>query len=213
MKTDDLISMLATGAGPVAGGASRRRFAAALACGSIGALLILTLYLGFNRGIAQFAPAPMFWIKLAYCAALALMALALAARLARPGARFGAVAALLGAPLLAMWLLAAIALAGATGAEREALVFGTTWRACPFNIAALSLPLFAALLWAMKGLAPTRPAMAGAAAGLLSGAAAAVLYCLHCPELGAPFLGLWYPLGMLMPAAAGALLGPLVLRW
>lgn len=213
MKTDDLISMLAAGAGPVAGGESRRRFAAALAGGTIGALLILSLYLGINQGIAQMAQAPMFWTKLAYCAALALAALALAARLGRPGARIGAVAAVLAAPLLAMWLLAAVALFGATGAERESLVFGTTWRACPFNIALLSLPLFAALLWAMKGLAPTRPALAGAAAGLLSGAAAAVLYCLHCPELGAPFLSLWYPLGMLIPAAAGALLGPHVLRW
>jgi hypothetical protein len=112
-----------------------------------------------------------------------------------------------------MWLLALLALSGAGVSEREALVFGTTWRACAFNIALLSLPLFAALLWAMKGLAPTRLALAGATAGLLSGAAAALIYSLHCPELGAPFLGIWYPLGMLIPAAAGAIVGPRVLRW
>ena len=76
--------------------------------------------------------------------------------------------------------------------ERAELVLGGTWNACPLNIAVLSLPVFVAALWAMKGLAPTRPALAGAAAGLLAGAVGAVVYTLHCPELAAPFLGTWY---------------------
>ena len=65
----------------------------------------------------------------------------------------------------------------------------------------------------MKGLAPTRLALAGAAAGLLSGATAALVYALHCPEMEAPFLGVWYVAGMAVPFVVGALLGPLVLRW
>jgi hypothetical protein len=40
-----------------------------------------------------------------------------------------------------------------------------------------------------------------------------LVYTLHCPELAAPFLGLWYVLGMLLPALAGAALGPWLLRW
>jgi hypothetical protein len=36
---------------------------------------------------------------------------------------------------------------------------------------------------------------------------------LHCPELGAPFIAVWYVIGMFIPALAGALLGPRVLRW
>ena len=64
-----------------------------------------------------------------------------------------------------------------------------------------------------EGLAPTRLRLAGAAAGLLSGAVGALVYSLHCPELAAPFLGFWYLLGMLIPTAAGALLGPRLLRW
>jgi hypothetical protein len=55
-------------------------------------------------------------------------------------------------------------------------------------------------------------ALAGAVAGLASGAAAAV-YCLHCPEMSAAFVGFWYLLGMLVPTVAGALLGPRVLAW
>ena len=89
------------------------------------------------------ALAPMFWAKLAYCAALAGAALALAVRMARPGARTAGAASMLAVPLLVMWLLAVVALGGAAGSERDALVFGTTWRACAFSIAFLSLPLFA----------------------------------------------------------------------
>jgi len=213
MKTDDLIAMLAAGGGAVDARAPRRRFAHALGWGGISALLLMAVLMGVRSDLPVMASEPMFWTKLAYCAALAVAALVLAARMARPGARAAGWSMALVLPLLAMWLLAALALNGATGAERDALVFGTTWRACAFSIALLSLPLFAGFLWAMRGLAPTRPALAGATAGFLSGAAAALIYSLHCPELGAPFLGIWYPLGMLIPAAAGAIIGPRTLRW
>jgi hypothetical protein len=65
----------------------------------------------------------------------------------------------------------------------------------------------------MKGLAPTRLRLAGAVAGLLAGAVGALVYCLHCPEMGAPFIGFWYLLGTLIPTSVGALLGPQLLRW
>jgi len=56
-------------------------------------------------------------------------------------------------------------------------------------------------------------ATGGAAAGLLAGAAGALIYALHCPEMDAPFLAIWYLPGMLIPTAAGTLLGPRLLRW
>jgi hypothetical protein len=40
-----------------------------------------------------------------------------------------------------------------------------------------------------------------------------LVYALHCPELAAPFLAIWYLLGMLIPTAIGAWLGPRPLRW
>jgi len=213
MKTEELATLLAANAGAVPTGAARRRFVRALGGGGVGALLLLWATLGVNPALDRMMQEPMFWAKLVYAVALASVAAAVAARLARPGARVARAAGTLAVPLLAMWLLAAAALDGATAAEKTALLFGSTWRSCPLNIALLSIPLFAALLWAMKDLAPTRPALAGGAAGLLAGATAAAVYCLHCPELGAPFLGLWYPLGMLIPAAVGALAGPRLLRW
>jgi hypothetical protein len=62
-------------------------------------------------------------------------------------------------------------------------------------------------------MAPTRLRIAGAAAGFAAGAAGALVYTLHCPEMAAPFLGIWYVLGMLIPTAVGAALGPSLLRW
>lgn len=91
---------------------------------------------------------------------------------------------------------------------RLALVEGRTALACTVSIAALSLPVFVLSMFALRGLASTRPRAAGAAAGLLAGAAAAAVYALHCDEMALPFLAVWYVLGVAVPAALGALLGP-----
>lgn len=213
MKTDELVTLLAAGAGPVAPGAAARRYAAALGWGAFGAALLMAILLGVRPDLAEATRLPMFWVKLGFPAWLAAGALYAAARLSRPGVQLGRVPAALAAAVLAMWLLAVFVLLNAAAGEREALIFGSTWNSCPLLVALLSLPVFAAALWAMKGLAPTRLVLAGAAAGLLAGAAGALIYALHCPEMEAPFLAIWYLLGMLIPAVAGALIGPLLLRW
>jgi hypothetical protein len=55
--------------------------------------------------------------------------------------------------------------------------------------------------------------LAGAAAGFAAGAIGAFLYSVHCAELAAPFIGIWYLLGILIPTTIGALCGPRFLRW
>jgi hypothetical protein len=40
-----------------------------------------------------------------------------------------------------------------------------------------------------------------------------LVYSLHCPETAAPFVAFWYLLGISIPTAGGALLGPRLLRW
>ena len=161
----------------------------------------MAILLGVRPDIAEAARLPMFWVKLAFPAALLAGALLAVFRLSRPGASLGRVPAAIAAPVLAMWLLAAVVLLSAAPGERAQLVFGDSGATCPFIIALLSVPLFGAPLWAMKGLAPTRLALAGAAAGLLSGAGGALVYALYCTEMAAPFIGIWYLLGMLIPAA------------
>jgi hypothetical protein len=213
MKTDALIAMLASGVVPVAPDTARKRFQTALVWGLAGALVIMVLVFGVRRDLGDAARLPMFWIKLAFPLALAVPALVLSARLSHPGVRLGAQQYALVLPWLLLTALAAWVLLRAAPDERVALVMGKTWASCAFNIALISVPALASVLWAMKGLAPTRPALAGACGGLLSAALGTLVYTLHCPEMQAPFLAVWYVLGMLIPTAAGALLGSKLLRW
>jgi hypothetical protein len=213
MKTDELIAMLARDAGTVTSGLPQRRYAAALGWGAFGTTALMAVLLGVRPDLAEAVRLPMFWVKLAFPAALLAGALLAVLRLSRPGVLLGRVPAAIAAPILAMWLLAAIVLLGAAPGERDELILGHSAASCPFTIALLSAPLFGATLWAMRGLAPTRLALAGGAAGLLAGAGGALVYALYCPEMAAPFIGVWYLLGMLLPAAVGALLGPRLLRW
>jgi hypothetical protein len=213
MRTEDLVAMLATGADAVAPNAAARRYIAAIGWGTFGAALLMGILLGVRPDLGTAMRLPMFWVKLAFVACLAAVSLLAVLRLSRPGLRLAWAPGALAAPVLTMWALAAFSLMHASPAQRAGLFFGDTWTSCPLLVALLSAPVFAAVLWATRGLAPTRLRLAGAAAGLLSGAVGALVYSLHCPELAAPFLGFWYLLGMLIPTAAGALLGPRVLRW
>lgn len=213
MNTHELIDLLASGEGPVERHALARRLGFALLGGGLGALLLMAALYGVRADLAEVARTPLFWAKVALPGSLALLALWLNQRLARPGVRGGAVWTLLVLPLLLVWLGAAVTLVGAPPEARADLILGRTWRTCPLNITLLSVPTFAAVFWALRGLAPTRLRQAGAAGGLLAGATATLAYCLHCPEMGVPFWGVWYLLGMLVPTVTGALLGPKLLRW
>lgn len=213
MKTEDLVMMLATGVEPVNPRAARLRYAGAVGAGVLVAAVLMATLLGVNAQLAQDASVPMGWVKFAFVAWLLGTALLTTLRLGRPGASLAGIPGVLAAPVLGMWLLAAVALAGAARTQWPALVLGTTAATCPFLIALLAAPVFLGGLWAMRGLAPTRLRLAGASVGLLAGAAGAFVYVLHCPELAAPFLGTWYVLGIAIPTALGALLGPRMLRW
>ncbi|MFV3307479.1 DUF1109 domain-containing protein [Pseudomonas sp. NY15181] len=213
MNTHELIDLLASGEGPVERHALARRLGLAVLGGALGALLLTATLYGVRADLSEVARTPLFWAKVALPGSLALLALWLTQRLARPGVRGGAAWTLLVLPLLLVWLGAAIALAGVPQEARADLILGRTWRTCALNITLLSVPAFAAVFWALRGLAPTRLRQAGAAGGLLAGATATLAYCLHCPEMGVPFWGVWYLLGMLVPTVLGALLGPRLLRW
>lgn len=212
MRTDDLVSALARGAGP-----DRRQPVARLALGAVlGALMavpVMLWQLGVNPSIASDALTVMFWVKLLFVAAIGAIGWWLVRRLAQPGARpWGALRAL-AVPFGAMTLLGVIVLASAPAGQRMALLMGSSWESCPFNIALLAAPALVLLFPVVHSLAPTRLRLAGAGVGLLAGALGALVYTVHCPEFEAPFLAVWYVLGMLIPAVIGALAGPRLLRW
>ena len=211
MKTDTLIELLARGAGPAPRAvAARRLLPAALLGGLLSAAFALAL-LGPVPAAMYGTPAP--WIKLGYALALALAAGWLAARLSRPVARLRAPRRAVAAVVAAMLVLGAAALMARPVGERVAALLGHSWLACPWNVVALSVPALAAVLWAMRGLAPTRPRAAGCAAGLFAGALGALGYALSCPEDSPAFVAVWYSAGIGLSAVLGALAGPRALRW
>lgn len=213
MKTDDFVTMLATDGVAVEPNAAARRYLTGLGWGTLGSAILMAVLLGVRPDLEIAVRLPMFWVKLAFAAILALTSGVVALRLARPGSRLSWLPGMLAAPVVAIWALAAFVLMTANSSQRHELLYGDTWASCPLLITMLSAPIFVAVTWAMRGLAPIRPRLAGAAGGLVSGSLGAFVYALHCPELAAPFVGLWYLLGVLIPAGIGALLGPRLLRW
>ncbi|MDL9998119.1 DUF1109 domain-containing protein [Variovorax sp. J22P240] len=213
MKTDDLVAMLATGAAPVPRRAASRRLSVALLVGVPLSFAWMLYEYGMRRDLIQALFWPMFWVRLALPICVAITGFVIVQRLARPGARVRRAWLGLAVPLVVIWLLALVILMSSPAEERPTLIMGQTWRTCATNIATISLPVFVAALIALKGLAPTRPALAGAAAGAMAGGAGAAVYALHCIELAAPFIAIWYVVGILLPAVLGALMGSRILRW
>jgi hypothetical protein len=213
MQTEDLVAILATRVNAVDPRAAVRRYAGAVVAGVLVAAGLMAALLGINAKLAWTLAVPMGWIKFAFVGWLFVGALRTTLRLGRPGISVAGMPGALVAPVLGMWILAAVVLGGTPPTRWRELVLGQTAAVCPFLITLLAAPVFFGGLWALRGLAPTRLRLAGASAGLLAGAAGACVYALHCPELAAPFLGTWYVLGMAIPTALGALIGPRVLRW
>ncbi len=209
----DLIDRLAGELAPAPRGAVTRRLALGTGAGALASAAVLFANIGLRPDLAQAAGEAMFWVKLGYVAALALVAAALVERLARPGRLTGHLGAWLALPCAAVVVVAALQWMQAPAAERPALTMGHSAALCPWLILALSLPPLAGLVWAVRGLGPTRLRAAGAAVGLAAGGVGATIYCLHCDEGGAPFLAIWYTLALAGAAAAGALIGPRALRW
>lgn len=213
MKTEDLINALAVDLPP----AGRRQIERRVLLWMIpAALLVLAgvgLWLGFRADLATAMIGPTFWAKAAYTIALAATGFWLLARLGRPGASAKAPLLALGLLVLGVLALGAYEMATMPMPERMPALMGDSARVCAPNIVLLSALAAPFVFWAARAFAPTRPLLAGAAAGLLTGGLATTLYGLHCPEHTAPFVAVWYSLGIALAAGAGALAGRFVFRW
>jgi hypothetical protein len=92
-------------------------------------------------------------------------------------------------------------------------LIGNNSRACMTAIPLMSLPILAGALIGLRHGAPTRPALAGAIAGLLSAGLAATLYASHCTDDSPLFVATWYTLATALVAAVGALAGSKLLKF
>src|SRR5256885_10469552 len=87
MRTDELVTLLATGAGAVEPDVTARRYATALGWGAFGATLLMAIMLGVRPDIDAAARLPMFWIKLGFPASVAVASLLVGSRPSPPGGR------------------------------------------------------------------------------------------------------------------------------
>jgi hypothetical protein len=212
MDTDALIEALARHTRPVSRHAVERRLAAGLLVGAAAALALLVAGLGLRPDLGEATGQAAFWGKGVYTFALCLAGLVLTAQLARPDSGQIHWLGLAAAPPVAILFFAAAELAAAPRAALPEIVFGPAWICLPL-ILALATPIFGGMLWAFRQMAPTRLAAAGAAAGLVAGGAAATLYGLYCQQVSPTYILTRYTLAVALASAAGALLGPRLMRW
>ncbi len=213
MKTDALIERLLQNAEPVRSGTVLRRLLLGLAAGSAASFALMALWLGVRPDLMTAMGTAAYWMKFFYTLLFAVAGFWTLERLSRPGthARPQMILEALPFALLAAW--AAMRLMMAPADARMPMLMGSSHQVCPWRIAILALPIFVGVFWSLRGLAPTRPWIAGAAAGLFAGAAGAFIYAFHCNESAAAFVAAWYTLGILAVGAMGALLGRFILRW
>jgi hypothetical protein len=212
METDQLIRTLAADnphrARPVG-------FVLALALLAAAPVSVAMLFtgLGVRPDLMTAMHNPFFDLKFAVTLALAIPAIAISLHLSRPEA------SLLGW----VWLLlipVGLLLAGIASEmmmpQRLPMMtrlVGNNSRLCMTAIPLMSLPLLVAALIGLRHGAPTRPAVAGAIAGLLSAGLAATLYASHCTDDSPLFVATWYTIATAFVTAIGALAGSRVLRF
>ncbi len=213
MKTDELIDRLAGELAPVSRVAVPRTLALGLGAGAAVSFVAMWLWLGIRPDLASAADTSAFWMKFFYTLTLGCFAFWAVERLARPGAGSRVQMTLLAIPVVVLLVLALVQIDGVSRTARMHLMMGASANVCPWRIAILSLPVFAGTFWALGKFGPTRLVVAGAMAGLLAGAFGAWIYAFHCDESAAPFVVIWYTLGIAAIGALGGLLGRALLRW
>jgi hypothetical protein len=211
MDTDQLIRTLA------ADNARARPVGFVLALALLAAapvsLLMFFTELGVRPDVMTAMRNPFFDLKFAVTLALATSAILVSLHLSRPEASMRGWGWLFMIP-------AGLLVAGISGEmmmpQRLPMMtrlVGQNSRVCMTAIPAMSLPLLAAALVGLRHGAPTRPALAGAIAGLLCAGLAATFYASHCTDDSPLFVATWYTIAAALVTAVGALAGSKVLRF
>jgi hypothetical protein len=210
---DRLVEKLVADLEPVGDPPVAQRLAIGLGVGLVLSVTLVGLVLGFRPDMQSATLTLMFWVKVAYVSGIGAIALWAVERLARPGVPTGNLLFWLLVPTLAVAGLAGVQLIHGSAEAREHLIMGFSAAAAPWRILVAALPPLVGLAWAVRGLAPTRLVFSGAMVGLAAGGFGAASYAMHCQESTAPFLFIWYSLGVIACGFVGAVLGPRVLRW
>lgn len=209
-RTSELVDRLAreAGAGPRARGVP---FGWAVILGAalslLAAVLVVAGVFGVRGDLASLPARAIFQFKVLAMGLLACAGILAVGAAGRPGSR------------LRWWVLAPGVLLLLVGAwvDRSGLpITGARTVSVPVCLAAIivaAVPGLAILLAVLRRGIPTRPRVAGAAAGLLAGGLGAMAYTLACVNDGAAFVALWYSAAILATSLLGAMLGRRALAW
>jgi hypothetical protein len=213
MKTDDLIAMLATNVEAVDRRQLVRTIGAAVLVGAVVALGAMLLVLGIRADLHQAGAEIFLLLKLAFTIGIVAVASIYLTRLARPGGERKIPLVLVALPFLAIVVLAGIHLTVAPDSHWKKMIVGDQWLECLLSIPIIAIVPFAAVIWALRQMAPTDLTRTGALAGLVAGGISATAYAFHCMDDSLPFVALWYGGTIALCTLAGATLGPRLLRW
>ncbi|MDB5406115.1 MAG: hypothetical protein JWL84_1027 [Rhodospirillales bacterium] len=210
-ETDSLIQTLARQAGadrdrtPFA---FDRTFLIAAALSLAASVAMMSVLVGLRPDLLAVEQRTPFAFKIASTLSLACGGFFLARRAVRPGSAGLSLLALLPGVLL-------LAFRGAT--DRSGLpVMGhsdVSAAVCVGTILMVSMPALWLILRVLRTGAATRPGIAGALAGLLSGALGAAAYSLGCTNDAGLFVAIWYSAAILIMTGLGAAIGRRVLAW
>ncbi|KZD20549.1 NrsF family protein [Tardiphaga robiniae] len=212
MDTDRLIQTLAADhdhrARPVS---TQLAMALLVALPVAAAMLLVTL--GIRPDFMSAMRNPFFDTKFLVTLALAIPAIVISVHLSKPEASLGRWVWLL---LLSPFILIIALIVEMTMPQRAPMmvrIIGKNSSVCSAAITLLSLPILGGAMIALRHGAPSRPAVAGALAGLMSAGLGATFYAAHCADDSPLFVATWYTLAALVVAALGAAVGSKVLRY
>lgn len=209
MRTDELIQELA-GSGGTPTRLLAPRLCAALAVTTVTTIAVVAAF-GLRPDLGHALLSAGGFLKVALPVVIAVATVPVALACCRPEVR------------VRRWPLALLISGLFAGLAYDLLTGSAAGRAggwtmanqvqCIARVGALSLAPLAAVFWALREGAPTRPAAAGAVAGLMSGSLAAAAYALHCANDALPFVAASYGAAIGLVALAGAGLGARLMRW
>jgi hypothetical protein len=211
MKTDQLISALSADrlapTRPI-----DRSILLALLGGSALAAVVFALLLDVRANAVESLGEWRFVMKFVVTLGLALPAISLLLRSARPLSDRMPWWLLLIAPLI-LGIGVASELMSIPSAAWSQRLMGHNAMYCLALIPLLSIAPLVSVFAALKRGAPERPGVAGAVSGLVCSGIAAALYATHCSDDSPLFVATWYVIAIAVVTLIAGLVGSRWLRW
>jgi hypothetical protein len=212
MDTNELIKALAADTRPPALSLSSVWWGAAGLAIALAAAVFFAL-LGPRPDIAAAAETPRFLFKFVVTITLAVSAIGVVRALSRPRETWRSAKPYLAAAPALMAIAVIVELVVLPPDTWSGRLVGTNSMACLIYIPLIGIGPLAIFLLALRHGAPTRPALAGAIAGLAAGGIAATFYAAQCTDDSPLFVATWYTIAIAGLALIGAAAAERFARW